>query len=49
VDNEAKEQAIKAYSCIMRDTDFSLHLYHDSELIEFGGSQLGLHITSSLK
>ena len=49
VDNEANEQAIKAYSRVMRDTNFSLHLYHDSELIEFGGSLLGLRITSSLK
>jgi hypothetical protein len=49
VDKEANRQAIKAYSRVMRDTDFSFHLFHDSDQIEPGGSPLGLQIASSLK
>ncbi len=49
VDKEAKKQAIKVYSRVMIDTDFSIHLLHDSKKVENSGSQLGLLLSSALK
>ena len=49
VEDEINKQAIKAYSRVQIDTDFSIHLFHDSEINEFGRSPLGLRIASSLK
>ena len=49
VNQEAKQQAIKVYSRVIVDTDFSIHLYHDSEKIEKSGSPLGLRLASALK
>ena len=49
VEKEAKKQAIKVYSRVMIDTDFSIHLFHDSKKIENSGSPLGLHLASALK
>lgn len=48
VDRETEKKAIKAYSRVIIDTDFSIHLYHDSK-IENSGSALGLQIASALK
>ena len=49
VDNEARKEAVLVYHRIMLDTDFSIHLLHDSKNVENSGSPLGLHIVSSLK
>ena len=49
VDKETKKQAIKAYSRVMIDTDFSIHLFHDSKKVENSGSPLGLRLASALK
>lgn len=49
LDKETKKQAIKAYSRVMIDTDFSIHLFHDSKKVETSGSQLGLRLASALK
>ena len=49
VEEETKKQAIKAYSHIAIDTDFSVHLFHDSKKAEVNGSQLGLYLASALK
>jgi hypothetical protein len=49
VDREAKKQAIKAYTRVMIDTDFSIHLFHDSKKAENSGSPLGLRLASALK
>ncbi len=49
VDKETKKRAIKIYSRVMIDTDFSIHLFHDSNKVENNGSQLGLRIASALK
>ncbi len=49
VDRETKKQTIKAYSRVMIDTDFSIHLFHDSPDVENNGSSLGLRLTSALK
>ncbi len=49
VDREAKNQAIKAYNRVMIETDFSIHLFHDSKKVENSGSPLGLRLASALK
>ena len=49
VETETKEQSIKSYSHVTIDTDFSIHLIHESETLEPFGSRLGLRITSALR
>ncbi|MFC2084834.1 hypothetical protein ACFLS9_07235 [Bacteroidota bacterium] len=49
VDKETKKQAIKVYSRVMIDTDFRIHLVHDSDEVSYNGSQLGLYLASALK
>lgn len=44
-----KSQAIKVYCRITIETDFSIHLIHESEKPEHEGSRLGLHLVSALK
>ena len=48
-EQEAKKQAIKVYSRVMVDTDFSIHLFHDSKKVENSGSPLGLNLVTALK
>ena len=51
--NEANEKTkkpgVKVYNCEMIDTNFSIHLFHDSKKVENRGSPLGLRIASALK
>ncbi len=49
LDKEATNQAIKAYKRLRVDSDFSIHLSHDSKEVEINGSHLGLRIVSALK
>ena len=49
IDKERDEKAIKVYSRVAEETDFSIHLHHDSIIIENSGSQLGLNLKSTLK
>jgi hypothetical protein len=49
VEKETKKQPIKAYSQIMINTDFRIHLFHDSKKMENSGSPLGLSLASALK
>ena len=49
VGKETKKQAIKSYSHVMINTDFSIHLFHDSKKVENSGSPLGLRLASALK
>ncbi|UCH23355.1 MAG: hypothetical protein JSU83_09195 [Deltaproteobacteria bacterium] len=49
MDDEIKKQVIKAYGRATIDTDFFIHLFHDSEKVEISGSPLGLRLTSALK
>ncbi|MFC1857236.1 hypothetical protein ACFL9U_04320 [Thermodesulfobacteriota bacterium] len=49
VDEETKKQALKAYSRVRIDTDFSIHLFHDSKKVENNGSPLGLRLALALK
>jgi len=49
VDKGRKRQTIKSYSRVLIDTDYSIHLFHDSKKVENRGSPLGLRIASALK
>jgi hypothetical protein len=49
VAKETEKKAVKSYSRIMIDTDFSIHLFHDSRKVENSGSRLGLRLVSALK
>jgi hypothetical protein len=49
VDKEKKKQRIMAYTRALIDTDFSIHIFHDSKKVENSGSPLGLRIASALK
>ena len=40
---------VKAYCRLMIDTDFGIHLFHDSNKVEKSGSPLGLRLASALK
>ena len=42
-------QAIKIYNHVTVDSDFNIHLFHDSENVETSGSSLGLYLASFLK
>ncbi len=44
-----ENNAVKAYCRLMIDTDFSIHLFHDSKKVEKSGSPLGLRLASALK
>lgn len=49
MDKKTKRRAIKSYSRVMIDSDFSIHLFHDSKKVENSGSPLGLRLASALK
>ena len=49
VNKESKMQTIKSYVRVLIDTDFSIHLFHDSKKVENSGSPLGLRLASALK
>ncbi len=49
VAKETEKLAIKTFSSAMINTDFSIHLFHDTKKVENNGSPLGLHLVSALK
>jgi len=49
VKQETRQQAIKVYSHITVETDFSIHLYNDSKSTDISGSPLGQRLVSALK
>ncbi len=49
VDRKKKWQPIVAYSRVSIDTDFSIHILHDSKKVETAGSRLGLRLVAALK
>ena len=49
VDKKRKKKAIVAYSRASIDTDFSIHILHESKKVEDGGSRLGLSLVAALK
>jgi len=49
VNQDAKQQTIKVYSHVAVETDFSIHLVHDSHRVNISGSPLGQCLASALK
>lgn len=49
VEKGRKKQVIMTYSRVLIDTDFSIHIFHDSKKVEKGGSRLGLRLVTALK
>ncbi len=49
VKQETRQQAIKVYSHITVETDFSIHLYNDSKSADISGSPLGQRLVSALR
>ena len=49
VNQDAKQQTIKVYSHVAVETDFSIHLVHDSHRVNISGSPLGQRLASALK
>lgn len=43
------EQEVQRFTHASISSDFSIHLFHDSQIVPAAGSALGLHIASSLK
>ena len=48
-EEEALAKGISAYSHVTVDTDFSIHLIHETKEMMDNGSLLGLGLTSTLK
>jgi hypothetical protein len=49
MEKKTKQQTVKLYTHMMIDTDFSIHLFHDSSKIKNRGSSLGIRLVSALK
>lgn len=49
VNKTSKHKTIKIYSHTTVETDFSIHIFHDSKNVENNGSPLGLRLASSLR
>ena len=47
--SKRKKQTIMAFSRVAIDTDFSIHIFHDSKKVDNGGSGLGLRLAAALK
>ena len=46
---EFKEKDIHSYSRIQIETDYSIHLFHEAETIDPGGSEIGLRLATILR
>jgi len=49
MDEETGKQMVTTYGCVKFGSDFSIHLVHHSEEVEYGGSSLGIRLASALK
>ncbi len=49
LNKETEQRAIKVYSRVAVDNDFSIHLLYDSKEADINGSTLGLQLVSALK
>lgn len=49
VKQETRQPAVKVYSHITVETDFSIYLYNDSKRTDVSGSPLGQRLASALK
>jgi len=49
LNQNAEQCTIAVYRSISLEGDYRIHLTHDSETADFNGSDLGLHIVSTLR
>ncbi len=49
IGNNSRPQEIVTYSRALIDTDYSIHIIHDSDKVEGQGSPLGLQLATVLK
>lgn len=49
VENENESQTVKFYARIIIDTDFNIHLFHDSGKVKKQGSSMGIRLAHALK
>jgi len=49
IDEETGKQTVTTYYCAKFGSDFSIHLFHHSKEVEYGGSSLGVRLASALK
>ena len=49
VEKKTEKQKVILYTRMMIDTDFSIHLFHDSSKVKNRGSSLGIRLVSALK
>ena len=49
LEKAAKLHTIKSYRRVMVNTDFGIHLFHETAKVKDWGSELGQHIASALK
>lgn len=49
VERKTENQTVKFYTSMMIDTDFSVHIFHDSSKANAKGSPLGIRLVSTLK
>jgi len=49
IGNNGRSPKIVTYSRVLIDTDYSIHIIHDSGKVEGQGSALGLHLANTLK
>ena len=49
VEMKTKNSSIKVYSHVMINTDFIIHLFHNSKEVDENGGPLGLHLVAALK
>ena len=49
VEKKSEQQTVKLYTRIKIDTDYSIHLFHDSSKVKNRGSSLGIRLVSALK
>ena len=49
LNKETEQRTTKVYSRVVVDSDFSIHLLHDSKEADINGSPLGFQLVSTLK
>jgi rhamnogalacturonyl hydrolase YesR len=49
MEKKSEKHTVKLYTSMMTDTDFSIHLFHDSSKVKNRGSSLGIRLVSALK
>ena len=49
IEKQIDPENIQVYNRMALDGDFSIHLYHQTDFIEEGGSALGLNLSTSLR